>query len=144
MWVTMRGFLLLHLYCSIALLGYIVIFLYTWGTASHPSPVLVLNPPQHLPMDYHTSKGHVTWIIKKFNRIPTHYGLSYKSVHSLARGHVIRVWTASYLAGSPDFQSSGQSVCSKIRDQGNCASLPQLYFMHVCSRSNEDNQEGDH
>ncbi len=40
---------------------------------------------------FHTSKGHVIWIIKKVNRIPTHCGVAYESVHSLSRGHVIRV-----------------------------------------------------
>ncbi len=34
---------------------------------------------------FHTSKGHVTWIIKKFNR------MAYQNVRLLARGHVIRV-----------------------------------------------------
>ncbi len=41
---------------------------------------------------FQTSKGHVTWIIKKVNRIPTRCGVAYQSVHSLARGHVIRVY----------------------------------------------------
>ncbi len=40
---------------------------------------------------FQTSKGHVTWIIKKANRIPTHCGVAYESFRSLARGHVIRV-----------------------------------------------------
>ncbi len=40
---------------------------------------------------FHTSKGHMTWIIKKVNRIPTHCGVAYESVHSLARGHMIHV-----------------------------------------------------
>ncbi len=40
---------------------------------------------------FYTSKGHVTWIIKKVNRIPTHCGVAYESVCSLARGHMIRV-----------------------------------------------------
>ncbi len=40
---------------------------------------------------FHTSKGHVTRIIKKVNRIPTHCGVAYESVRSLARGHMIRV-----------------------------------------------------
>ncbi len=40
---------------------------------------------------FQTSKGHVTEIIWKVNRIPTHYGVAYESVHSLARGHVISV-----------------------------------------------------
>ncbi len=44
---------------------------------------------------FHISKGHVTWNIKKVNRIPTHCGVAYESVHSLARSHVIEVcvWT---------------------------------------------------
>ncbi len=33
----------------------------------------------------------MTWIIKNVNRIPTHCGVAHESVHSLARGHVIRV-----------------------------------------------------
>ncbi len=41
---------------------------------------------------FHTSKGHVTWIIKNVNRIPTHCGVAYESVGLLARGHVIRIW----------------------------------------------------
>ncbi len=42
---------------------------------------------------FHISKVHMTLIIKKVNRIPTHCGVAYESVPSLARGHVIRVWT---------------------------------------------------
>ncbi len=38
---------------------------------------------------FHTSKGHMTWIINKVNRIPTHCGVAYESVRSLARGHLI-------------------------------------------------------
>ncbi len=62
---------------------------------SHPSLVVFL--PWTLPNICHraylqTSKGHVTWIIKKANRIPTHYGVAYESVCSLARGHVIKLW----------------------------------------------------
>ncbi len=41
---------------------------------------------------FHTSKDHMTWIIKKVNRIPTHCGVAYESVCLLARGHVIGVW----------------------------------------------------
>ncbi len=37
---------------------------------------------------FHTSKGHVIWIIKKVNRISTDCGVAYESVRSLARGHV--------------------------------------------------------
>ncbi len=40
---------------------------------------------------FQTSNCHVTWIIKKVNSIPMHCGVAYESVHSLARGHVIRV-----------------------------------------------------
>ncbi len=40
---------------------------------------------------FHTSKDHMTWIITKVNRIPTHCGVAYERVCSLARGHVIRV-----------------------------------------------------
>ncbi len=32
----------------------------------------------------------MTWIIKKVNRIPMHCGVTYESVCSLARGHMIR------------------------------------------------------
>ncbi len=35
---------------------------------------------------FHTSKGHVTWIVWNVNRIPMHCGVAYESVHSLARG----------------------------------------------------------
>ncbi len=41
---------------------------------------------------FHTSNGHMTWIIKKVSRIPTHCGVACESICSLARGHVIRVW----------------------------------------------------
>ncbi len=61
----------------------------------HPSPVEFLRwtlPSICHRTYFHTSKGHVTWIIKKVNRIPTHCGVANESVHSLARGHVIRVW----------------------------------------------------
>ncbi len=37
-------------------------------------------------------------IIKKVNRIPTHCGVAYESVHSLAIGHVIRVWYKWFLS----------------------------------------------
>ncbi len=40
---------------------------------------------------FHYSKGHVTWIIKKVNKIPTHCVVVYESVCSLVWGHVIRV-----------------------------------------------------
>ncbi len=33
----------------------------------------------------------MTWIIYKANRIHTHSGVAYESVHLLARGHMIRV-----------------------------------------------------
>ncbi len=61
----------------------------------HPSLVVFLHwtLPSICHWTYfHTSKGHVTWIIKKVNRIPTHCGVANESVCSLARGHVIRVW----------------------------------------------------
>ncbi len=35
----------------------------------------------------------MTLIIKKVNRIPTHCGVAYECARSLARGHVIRVWS---------------------------------------------------
>ncbi len=54
---------------------------------------------------FHTSKGHVTWIIKKVNRIPTHCGVAYESVRSLARGHMIKVWMASYQCLKIPFQT---------------------------------------
>ncbi len=41
---------------------------------------------------FHTSKDHVTWIIKKVNRISTHCDVAYENVRSLGRGCVIRVW----------------------------------------------------
>ncbi len=41
---------------------------------------------------FSTSKGCVTWIIQKVNRIPTHCGVAYDSVRSLARGHMITMW----------------------------------------------------
>ncbi len=49
------------------------------------------------PTSFRTSKGHVTWIIKKFNKISTHCGVAYESVCSLARGHVIRWWCQQWL-----------------------------------------------
>ncbi len=33
----------------------------------------------------------MAWSIKKVNRIPTHCGVVYESVRSLARGHIVRV-----------------------------------------------------
>ncbi len=62
---------------------------------AHPSSVMFLHwtLPSICHWTYfHTSKCHVTWIIKKVNRIPSHCDVIYESVHSLARGHVIRVW----------------------------------------------------
>ncbi len=61
----------------------------------YPSSVMFLS--WSLPIICHltyfqTSKGHVTWIIKKVNRIPMHCGVAYESVCSFARGHVVRVW----------------------------------------------------
>ncbi len=44
---------------------------------------------------FQTSKGHMTWIILKVNRIPTHCGVAYECVHSFSRGHVIRVCVKS-------------------------------------------------
>ncbi len=61
---------------------------------SHPSPVVFLHwtlPSICHRTYFHTSNGHVTWIIKKINRIPMHCRVAYESVHSLDRGHVIRV-----------------------------------------------------
>ncbi len=51
---------------------------------------------RHLPSICHqnyfqTSKDHLTWIIWKVNRMPTHCGVAYERVCSLAGGHVIRV-----------------------------------------------------
>ncbi len=40
---------------------------------------------------FQTSKGFVTLIIWKVNRILTHCGVAYESVYSLARDHVTRV-----------------------------------------------------
>ncbi len=43
---------------------------------------------------FQTSKGHVTGLyIESLNifSIPTHGGVAYKSIYSLARGHMIRV-----------------------------------------------------
>ncbi len=39
---------------------------------------------------FQTSNGNMTWIIQNVNRILTHCGVAYESVHSLVRGHVIR------------------------------------------------------
>ncbi len=60
----------------------------------HPSSVVFLHwtlPSICHRTYFHTSKGHVTWIIKKVNIIPMHCGVACESVCSLARGHVIRV-----------------------------------------------------
>ncbi len=65
---------------------------------SHPSLVMFLHwtLPSICHLTYiHTSKGHMTGIIKKVNRIPTHCGVANESVRSLARGHVIRVCICS-------------------------------------------------
>ncbi len=49
--------------------------------------------PWHSSIDhrnyFQTSKDHV--IIEIGNNIPTHWIVAYESVHSLARGHVIRM-----------------------------------------------------
>ncbi len=37
----------------------------------------------------------MTWIIKKVNRIPKHCDVTYESVCSIARGHMIKVWVLS-------------------------------------------------
>ncbi len=74
-----------HLLCS-----------WTPNNWSHPSSVVFLHCwtiPSICHWTYfHTSKGHVTWIIQKVNRILTHCGVAYESVRSLSRGHVIRVY----------------------------------------------------
>ncbi len=44
---------------------------------------------------FQTSKCHMTWIIQKVNSIFMHYGVAFENVHSLGRGHVIRVWVIS-------------------------------------------------
>ncbi len=48
---------------------------------------------------FQTSKGHVTWIIWKVNSIPMHCDVAYECVHSLARGHEIRLWWKWSLGG---------------------------------------------
>ncbi len=61
----------------------------------HCSPVVFLRwtlPSICHRTYFHTSRGHMTWIIKNVNRIPTHCGVAYESICSLARGHVIGVW----------------------------------------------------
>ncbi len=69
-----------------------------WGYAS-----LQHIPPELLPK----KRVNVTWIIQKVNRIPTHCDVTYESVHSLAIGHVIRVWVCvcekKWLTQSMDF-----------------------------------------
>ncbi len=54
----------------------------------------------------------MTWIIKKVNRIPTHCGVAYESVRSLARGPVIRVCKTTsvcVLCGNmTEFEVAGQ------------------------------------
>ncbi len=97
-----------HMYWSVSTLSHPVpqvshIHVYTINIFLIPSTVNNLNHPSSvvflcwtLPRIchrtyFHTSKSHVTWIIKKVNRIPTHCGVAYESVHSLARGHMIRV-----------------------------------------------------
>ncbi len=65
----------------------------------HPSSVMFL--PWTLPSIchwtyFHTSKGHMTWVIKNVNRFPMHCGVAYESVCVLARDHVIRVCNKYY------------------------------------------------
>ncbi len=62
----------------------------------HTHPESIRLCVEHSSLDhrtyFQTSKGHVTWIIWKVNRIPMHCGVVYESVHLLARGHVIRMY----------------------------------------------------
>ncbi len=76
---------------------------------AHPSSVMFLRStiPSICHQTYiHTSKGHVIWFIKKVNRIPTHCRVAYKSIFSLARGHMIRVW----LGAVPNVASSATAL----------------------------------
>ncbi len=43
---------------------------------------------------YQTSKGHMTWIIQKVNRIPMHFGMSYEYPHFWQRSCDSSVWGA--------------------------------------------------
>ncbi len=62
----------------------------------HTHPESIRLCVEHSSLDhrtyFQTSKGHVTWIIWKVNRIHMHCGVVYESVHLLARGHVIRMY----------------------------------------------------
>ncbi len=40
---------------------------------------------------FQTSKGHITWVIYKVNRIPMHCGVGYERVHFLDRGQTLGV-----------------------------------------------------
>ncbi len=80
-----------------------------WLTCKSTSSVVFLR--WTLPSIYHrtyfnTSKGHLTWFIKKVSRIPTHCGVAYESVCSLLRGHVISVWYKGVsMGGCPTWKS---------------------------------------
>ncbi len=54
----------------------------------------------------------MTWTIKKVNRIPTHCGVAYESVHSLSRGHVIIVWPVQ----SSNLKRSLMNMIDKYHD----------------------------
>ncbi len=66
---------------------------------------------------FQTSKAHMTWIIQKVNRIPTHCGVAYEGFYSLARSHVtldLPTFTQRlqvYMKFSPHVVSSAQLYC---------------------------------
>ncbi len=87
---------------------------------SHLSPVVFLHwtlPSICYRTYIHTSKDHVTWIIKKVNRIPTHCGVAYESVRLLARGHVIRVCCVSIPRVCPSPPPHMHHVERRIRNR---------------------------
>ncbi len=63
---------------------------------------------------FQTSKGHVTWVILKVNRIPSHCNVAYESVCSFARGYVIRVCFHSNPRGACTIEQETENVSSKL------------------------------
>ncbi len=83
----------------------------TYGTF-HPSPVVFLcgTFPSICHRTYfHTSTDHVTWIIKKVHKIPTHCGVPYESVSSLAKSHMdsYALWCAIWECQLACYRSCG-------------------------------------
>ncbi len=69
----------------------------------------------------------MTWIIKKVNKIPMHCGVAYKSVCSLARGHVIRVCLMLY-ANDILYDVIQESQCGITKSQNRMESIIETEY----------------